>query len=144
MAARVEAEAIETNGKPAKGAPVIRRLDVADEDVGSRVLNRLVPALVISGALHVVVIGSLVAFMSGPQDTKANESDLVTTQVEEPKEDDKNLTNADVGFDPDLAAATNTDREETVNVEAPKVGRAGRLAEPAEATSLRKRCLPAT
>jgi hypothetical protein len=118
VSANVEVDAVETNGKPAKGAPVIRRVEVAEEDVSSRVLNRHVPAWVISGAIHVVVIGSLVGFMSGPQDTKAKESDLVTTQVDEPKEEQKNLTNDDVGFDPDLAAATNADREEKVNVDA--------------------------
>jgi hypothetical protein len=74
---------------------------------------------VISGAIHVVVIGFLVIFMSGPVDTAANPNDLVTTQVEEPKEDDKNLTNEDVGFDAELAAATDAQREENVNVEAP-------------------------
>ena len=118
MAAKVELDPIETNGKPAKGAPVIRRVEVAEEDISSRVLNRHVPAWVISGAIHVVVIGSLVAFMSGPQDTRAKDSDLVTTQVDEPKEHDKNLTNEDVGFDPDLAAATNADREDPYNVDA--------------------------
>lgn len=118
MAAIDEAEVIESNGKPARGAPVIRRVQVAEEDMGSRVLNRHVPAWVISGAIHVIVIGSLVAFMSGPQDTRAKENDLVTTQVEEPKENEKNLVNEDVGFDPDLAAATNADREEKVNVDA--------------------------
>lgn len=111
-------DAVDT--KPAKGgAPVIRQVEVATEDAGSRVLNRHIPAWVISGAIHVVVIGFLVIFMSGAVETAANTNDLVTTQVEEPKEDDKNLTNEEVGFDPDLAAATEAQREENVNVEAP-------------------------
>lgn len=106
------------DAKPAKGAPVIRQVEVAGEDVGARVLNRHIPAWVISGAIHVVVIGFLVIFMSGPVETVANTNDLVTTQVEEPKEDEKNLTNEEVGFDPDLAAATDAQREENVNVDA--------------------------
>jgi hypothetical protein len=118
VSANAEVEAVETNGKPAKGAPVIRRVEVAEEDVGSRVLNRHVPAWVISGAIHVVVIGSLVGFMHGPQDVKAKENNPVTTQVDEPNEEQKNLTNADVGFDADLAATTNANREENVNVDA--------------------------
>jgi hypothetical protein len=114
----VAAETEMDDPKPAKGAPVIRRIDVAEEDVSSRVLSRHVPAWVISGAIHVVVIGTLVIFMSGPVQTEAKQSDLVTTQVEEPKEDEKNLTNEDIGFDPDLAAATDAKREELVNVDA--------------------------
>ncbi len=107
------------NNKPAKGAPVIRQVEVAEEDVAARVLNRFIPALVISGAIHVVVIGSLVIFFAGPPVVAANTNDLTTTQVDEPKDDEKNLTNEEVGFDPDLAAATDAQREENVNVDAP-------------------------
>jgi hypothetical protein len=108
------------DNKPVKsGAPVIRQVEVAEEDMGSRVLSRHIPAWVISGAIHVVVIGVLVIFMSGPVETEAKNNDLVTTQVDDPKEDDKNLTNEEVGFDPDLAAATDAKREDVANVEAP-------------------------
>ncbi|HJZ91133.1 MAG TPA: hypothetical protein VKE40_09690, partial [Gemmataceae bacterium] len=120
MAANLETDAVESNGRPAKGAPVIRRVEVAEEDVGARVLNRHVPAWVISGAIHVVVIGFFVLFMSGGRNAEAKDKDdLVTTEVNEPQEDDKNLTNPDVGFDPELAAATDAKREEKVNVDAP-------------------------
>jgi len=119
VAARLETESVESNGKPTKGAAVIRRVEVAEEDAGSRVLNRHLPAWVISGALHVVIIGFMALVMSGNKEVVANINDLVTTQVEEPKEDEKNLTNEDVGFDPDLAAATDAKREEAVNVDAP-------------------------
>ncbi|MBO0697830.1 MAG: terpene cyclase/mutase family protein [Zavarzinella sp.] len=120
MAAKLEGDVID-NGRPVKTSPVIRRVEVAEEDTASRVLTRLVPAFVLSGAIHVVLIGFFVLFMASPKDANAKQSnDLATTQVEDPKEDEKNLTNEDVGFDPDLAAATNADREEAVNVEAPK------------------------
>ncbi|MSR53766.1 MAG: hypothetical protein EXS09_10820 [Gemmataceae bacterium] len=122
MAAKDEADDKldhKTDAKAPKGAPVIRQVEVAGEDMGSRVLNRHIPAWVISGAIHVVVIGFLVIFMSGGNEIAANPNDLTTTQVEDPKEDDKNLTNEEVGFDPDLAAATDAKREENVNVEAP-------------------------
>src|SRR5262249_23755486 len=114
------------NSKPtnSKGAPVIRQVEVAHEDMSARVLNRHVPAWVISGAIHVVVIGFLVIFFSGPVQTAANTNDLTTTQVDDPKDDDKNLTNEEVGFDPDLAAATDATREENVNVEAPATNEA--------------------
>lgn len=119
MAAKDELDDNKPEAKAPKGAPVIRQVEVAGEDVGSRVLNRHIPAWVISGAIHVVVIGFLVIFMSGGKEIAANTNDLVTTQVEDPKEDEKNLTNEEVGFDPDLAAATDAKREENVNVEAP-------------------------
>jgi hypothetical protein len=121
VAVKLEGDVID-NGRPVKVTPVIRRVEVAEEDAASRVLTRLVPAFVISGAIHVVAIGVVLLFVSGPKDASAKQrsDELVTTQVEEPKEDEKNLTNEDVGFDPDLAAATNAEREETVNVEAPK------------------------
>jgi hypothetical protein len=121
VAANLEAEVID-NGRPAKGSPVIRFVEVAEDDMGTRVLTRLVPAFVISGALHVVIIGFFVLFVSSAKEAQAKTSDeeLITTQVEEPKEDEKNLVNEEVGFDPDLAAATTAEREESVNVEAPK------------------------
>jgi len=120
VATNLEADVVENNGRPVKGAPVIRRVEVAEEDVGARVLNRHVPAWVISGAIHVVVIGFFVLFLSGPRNADAkNNDDIVTTQVEDPKEEDKNLVVEDIGFDPDLAAATDAKREDKFNVEAP-------------------------
>lgn len=120
MATKPDAEATENVGKAAKGAPVIRQVEVAEDEFSTRVLNRHVPAWVVSGALHVLIIGFFLLFFSSPKDAEAKSENIVTTQVEEPKEDKENLTNEDIGFDPDLAAATNVDREETVNVEAPK------------------------
>jgi hypothetical protein len=115
---------VETTGKPAPppkpvGPAVIRRTEVAEEDASQRVMNRHVPAWVISGAVHVVVIGMAVLFLHGPEDAEAKTSDLVTTNVEEPKEDDHNLTNEDVGFDADLPAATDSQLEKETNVVAP-------------------------
>jgi len=104
-----------------KGTPVIRRVEVAEDDLQTRVLSRHVPAWVISGAIHVVVMGVGILFLSSPEETAAkNDDNLVTTQVEEPKEEKENLTNEDIGFDADLAAATNVDKEDVANVEAPK------------------------
>jgi hypothetical protein len=120
VATKSETEAVENNGKPTgKGANVIRRVEVAEEEASSRMLNRHLPAWVISGALHVLIIGFMLLVLSGPKEAEAKNNDLVTTQVEEPKEDEKNLTNEDVGFDPDLATATDAKREEAVNVDAP-------------------------
>jgi hypothetical protein len=118
---------VETPGKPASPPPppkpagpaVIRRTEVAEEDAGQRVMNRHVPAWVISGAVHVVVIGLAVLFLNNPDEVEAKTSDLVTTNVEEPKEDEQNLTNDEVGFDADLPAATDSKIEGQENVVAP-------------------------
>jgi hypothetical protein len=107
------------NMKLVKVAPVIRRVQVAEEEVAARVLNRHVPAWVISGAIHVVVIGSFVLFMSGPKEAEAKADDQISTQVNEPHEEDTNLTNPDPGFNPDLPAATDAKVEAAFNVEAP-------------------------
>src|SRR5262245_52594804 len=70
---------------------VIRRVEVAEEEAGSRVLHRHLPAWVISGAVHVAVIGAMLLVMSGPQDVEARNADPLTTQVEEPKDEADNL-----------------------------------------------------
>ena len=97
---------------------VIRRVEVAEEDAGSRVLNRHLPAWVISGALHVAVIGCFLLVLSGPTDVAARTGELVSVEVAEPKEEDPILTNPDVGFVPDLAAANAAAVEADANVTA--------------------------
>ena len=98
---------------------VIRRMEVADESPIARVLNRHLPAWVVSGAVHVAVIGFFVLALSGPAEVEARPTDLVTVQVEDPAEDDPVLTETEPGFDPTLAAATSVPVEGPVNVEGP-------------------------
>lgn len=120
MSSKPEADAPEVKAPPAKGgAPVIRRVEVAEEEVGQRVMNRHVPAWVISGAVHVLVIGMAVLFLSGAEQVEAKPNDIVSTQVEDPKEEDPILTNEDVGFDAEIPAATASEIEKDANVIAP-------------------------
>jgi hypothetical protein len=102
----------------AKLSPVIRQIEVSTEDSASRVLNRHVPAWVISGTIHVVVIGCLVIFLSGPTQMEGKTNDMLVTQVETP-DDSPNLVEPELGFNPDLNPATNAEREENANVVAP-------------------------
>jgi hypothetical protein len=120
MSTVAEPEIAEKPGKAAK-SPVIRRTTVNEDDFNTRLMNRFIPASVISGALHVIVIGGLIWLTAGgeKQESKLEEA-LITTQVEEPKDSTENLTNEDIGLDADLAASTAVDREENVNVLAPK------------------------
>jgi len=113
------------NNKPAKAAAgaVIRRMTYGnEEDSRERMLKRQVPAWVISGAVHVVLIAMGVLLFKNSTIVEAVQNDsIVETAIEEAEEPDKNLTNPDLGFDAELDAATEADREEPENVEAPVV-----------------------
>jgi hypothetical protein len=102
-----------------KPSPLIRQVEVTSEGQAARVLNRHIPAWVISGGIHVVVIGALVAFMSGAVQIEAKQNELITT-VDAPNEDDPNLTEPEVGIDPNLKPATDAEREAEANVIAPQ------------------------
>ena len=110
------------NGPPARpaGAAVIRRVECAEETPHDRLMKKHVPAWVISGAVHVAFIAlAMLIFGRGGNDAKATDK-IVTTSVDQP-EDEKapDLTNEDIGLQPDLAAALpNIDREDKQNVEA--------------------------
>lgn len=109
-------------------APVIRRLEVAEEDSTARLLNRQVPAWVISGLFHVVLIAGLifVDWMFGKdQNKKDKDLKAATTNTkmdEPPPPPDDNLTNIDPGLDSELQAAVeNVEIEKDFNVEAPPI-----------------------
>src|SRR5262245_38604306 len=102
-------------------ATVIRPIAVSTEHASTRVLNRHVPAWVVSGAIHAMVICCLVLFMSGATLTEAKPNDLTITQVDDPKDDNPNLTEPELGFDADLKPTTDAEREEANNVVAPKI-----------------------
>jgi hypothetical protein len=118
---------VDSNGKPTRGgpAPVIRRIEVAEEDGKTRLVNRYVPAGVISGLIHVVLIAAFILFdrYVSKNDTEAKEKKEVptSTKLDEPPEKEIDLTNPDQGLDSELAAAVEVDREADVNVEAPVV-----------------------
>lgn len=105
---------------PAKANAVIRRMTFGqEEDARERLLKKQVPAWVISGALHVAFIGMAILFLRNAEEVQGSTAaPIVETAVEDVEEPDPNLTNPDLGFDADLAAATEADREEPENVEA--------------------------
>ncbi|VTS03597.1 prenyltransferase/squalene oxidase repeat-containing protein [Tuwongella immobilis] len=106
-----------------QAAAVIRRMAVTQEDARERLLKRQLPAWVISGAFHLVFMVLFVVFFSGETAAPVEANDnLVETVVEDKAEEpEQDLTNPDMGFESDLAAATEADREEPENVEAPVV-----------------------
>ena len=127
MSEKVQAGIAAENGKPVAvpkptAPPVIRRVVVAEEDPHDRLLKRQAPAWIISGGIHVLIMGIFVLVFPGSADTKANsDSKIVTTAIEEQPEKKEDLTNPELGFDADLKAATDSPREEIENVDAPTV-----------------------
>jgi hypothetical protein len=121
---KVQAAIAAENGKPAAPAkpgtpPVIRRVVVAEENAHERLMKRQVPAWTISGGIHVAIMGIFI-LLPWDSEIKANIDDkIVTTTVEEQPEKKEDLTNPDLGFDADLKAATDSEREEIENVDAP-------------------------
>ena len=97
---------------------VIRRVEVAEEETSSRVLNRHLPAWVVSGALHVAIIGFFLLVFSTTKEAEAKPMDLVSVTVEDPAEVAANLVEEDPGFDPKLDPAADAKREAEVNVTA--------------------------
>jgi hypothetical protein len=101
------------NGQPARPSPagpaVIRRLTGAEET--DRLVKKHLPAWVISGAVHLVLILVLWLINAG-RDASAHEpQDVLTTAVE--KEDEppvKDLTNEDPGIDSTVPAAVDVDK----------------------------------
>ena len=95
------------NGKPAApAAAVIRRMEAAEESSQERLIKKHVPAWVVSGAIHVVVIALMILFLgSRSTNAKSTEKVLATTAEKSDEPDDPNLTNTDPGVDSQLEAA---------------------------------------
>src|SRR4051794_18119331 len=102
------------NGRPTRGAPVIRATAL-QADSASRDWRRLIPAWIVSGVVHAVLLSLLllVTFKSAesaddaPKEKQVLEppSDMVDTQ-------DLNLTNEELGTNPDIDTNYNNTRIE--------------------------------
>ena len=104
----------------AKQGAVIRFVTGAEETAHERLLKKHLPAWVISGAFHVVILVSAILIgMRNGGDTKASD-EIVQAIVDKPasEEEAKDLTNPDVGLDSSLAAAVEVNRVEDNNVDA--------------------------
>jgi hypothetical protein len=101
------------------GTPLIRVRDLnAGEDPHDRLMKKQIPAWVISGAIHLVLIVLLVLFFKVGSVTSASQVQVVDAAVEEKAPPEPNLTNPELGLDADLPAAVDNNREEDVNVNA--------------------------
>jgi hypothetical protein len=108
-------QAAPENSQPTAVPAVIRAPALADD---SQAFMRLLPAWIISGVIHVVLLG-LFLFLevsTAPADTN-REAAVIQTQVDKEDEAEKaNLENEDIGMDPSLALNYNVGRIESVSV----------------------------
>lgn len=110
--------------KPAAAADknaVIRKLTGTEESPQQRLLKKHIPAWVISGAVHVALITTLIVvdkLFAKPPKPPASD-DQITVVADDKDQDTKqpDLTNPDLGFDPDIPAAVQNDNLQDVNVD---------------------------
>ena len=98
--------------------PVIRPT-VQDED-DTFDFRRLLPAWIISGVIHVVLLSLFLLVYVGSSGaiTSGMENTIIETKVEDNETKEANLTNDDIGNDPDLPTNYNIDRLDDVSVPA--------------------------
>jgi len=108
---------------PAKGdrkPSLIRRSEGASESHRQRLLKKHVPAWVISSAVHVALAAGALLISAIFTKPMAAQSEAQLTIVNDDKDkDDKqpDLTNPDIGLDPELMAAVPNDNLQDVNVD---------------------------
>jgi prenyltransferase beta subunit len=106
---------------PERAAPaVIRLIHGAEETPTDRLLKKHLPAWVVSGAFHVIILVVAILIGFSRQGEARLSDEIVTTIIEERPPDEKNLdlTNPDLGLDSELLAAIEVDRIEDLNVDA--------------------------
>jgi len=100
---------------------VIRKTGGASETTTQRLVKKQIPAWVISGAVHVVLIATLILtdmFLIKPVNATSSEEQLTVVNDDANKEEKKqDLTNPDEGLEPELIAAVNNDNLDKVNVD---------------------------
>ncbi|MBY0459322.1 MAG: terpene cyclase/mutase family protein, partial [Gemmataceae bacterium] len=129
--------------KKQAGEAVIRLVEATEETTQERLVNKHLPAWVVSGGVHVALIALAILVLGfKKENARANTDPLLNTvaeNVDEPK--DPNLTNDDIGLNSDLPASlpdiTRIDQE-TINAQVTEntVGRPNEAAENTTAEAL--------
>src|SRR5947209_514697 len=94
-----------------------RLMVIAAGNPGERVWQRDLPAWVISGVIHLTLMAGFLVYqwlVPGVQ-AVAPESTLVETRLDDPKPEQQNFENTDVGLDPTKETNYNNDRIETIS-----------------------------
>lgn len=106
----------------ADGAPaaVIRKLQSAEESAHQRLVRKHIPAWVASGAVHVALVGALLAVdtvVARPATGQPSTQELLVVTDDQPAEEpEQDLTEPTLGFDPSVPAAIEHERLDDVNV----------------------------
>ena len=99
---------------------VIRRIQGTEESGQHRLLSKHIPAWVVSGAVHVMLIVTLITadyLMGSPKTVTQSDQELtVVPQVDE-KPSDADLLNPEIGLDPQTPTAIEADKLADVNVQ---------------------------
>src|SRR5271154_1209409 len=107
------------NSQPPAGTPLIKNIPSTSDEDNTADLRRLVPAWIISGVVHVVLLSLfLLVTVSQGQGSINTELSVIESKVEDDVKD-KNLENDEIGNDPDLPTNYNVDRIEEVSVPGP-------------------------
>ncbi|MGL6073372.1 MAG: hypothetical protein ACRC8S_04315 [Fimbriiglobus sp.] len=107
---------VKPDGKPA----VIRSLRGAEESANERLLRKHIPAWVISGAVHVALAITMIvadSIMGGSTKAAPSLQELTVVAQQEEKPPTEDLTNPDMGIDPETPTAVEAENLNNVNVE---------------------------
>jgi hypothetical protein len=106
-------------GRNLNAAALVRHTPLQGDDDGID-LRRLIPAWLISGVIHVLLLSLLLLFSIGDTfGSMGTENAVVESGIDDKDAKDVNLENDDVGNDPDLPTNYNVDRIEEVSVPGP-------------------------
>jgi hypothetical protein len=100
------------NSRPTPtAAPVIRVTTLPDARPGTGVLTRQLPAWIVSGVIHVLILCLFlfVGTSAGPAEVK-RDTTVIQTEVEKDEPEKVNLENPDIGFDPSELLNYNVNR----------------------------------
>jgi len=112
------AEPQPTLKRPEKAA-VIRRMQGAEETSQERFIKKHLPAWVVSGVVHLLLVGSLIAtdsLMGQPVAVVDADSELTVVAQTEEKPAEADLLNPDVGLDPQIITAIDAEKLDDINV----------------------------
>src|SRR5271170_6915308 len=105
----------QNNGRPAAPArPMVafRQTAFCAEDSSDRMWHRQVPAWVISGAIHTLLMAAFLVYNYFAPAIQATppENQIVETKLDDAKAEQQNFENTDVGLDPTKQTNYNNDR----------------------------------
>jgi len=114
------ATAAPPESRPAAGQALIRRVQGAEESGKQRLVRKHLPAWVGSGVFHVMLVVAMItadSLMAKPPVMVQSLAELTVVAQAEEKQVDADLTNPEVGIDPELIPSTDSQTLADVNVE---------------------------